>query len=118
MFLHVVFRQLDTNGEALDDKDDSREFESDLISVSPCSRVDQVCGMRAKDDSTDRGNCCFSYIQSFLDEGRTQHEKRGEATENDVDQMRSVDREVVPRHFAVEILVLAIISCMYVFDAQ
>ena len=74
--------------------------------------------MRAKDDSTDRGNCCFSYIQSFLDEGRTQHEKRGEATENDVDQMRSVDREVVPRHFAVEILVLAIISCMYVFDAQ
>lgn len=98
MLLHVVFRQFDPDGETLDDKDDSRELESDLIGVSPCSRVDQVGGVRAKDDSADGGDGCFTYVESFLDERRTQHEQRSEATEDNVDQMRSIDGEVVPRH--------------------
>ena len=109
MLLHVVFRQFDAYGETLDDEDNSREFEGDLIRVSPCSRVDQVRGMWTEDDAADGGNSCFSYVQSFLDEGRAQHEERGEATEDDVDQMRSIDREVIPRHCEVGIFVLATI---------
>ena len=91
MLLHVVFRQFDSDGETLDDEDDARELESDLISVAPCSRVDEVRGVRAKDDSTDSSDRCFSDVEALLDEGGTQHEQGGEAAEDDVDQMRSVD---------------------------
>lgn len=98
MLFHIVFGQFDADGETLDDEDDSRELEGDLIGVSPCSRVDQVGGMRAKDDSADGRDSCFTYVQSFLDERRTQHEQRCEAAEDDVDQMRSIDREMFPRH--------------------
>ena len=83
------------------DKDDAREFESDLIGISPCSRVDQVGGMRAKYDTADSCDGGFTYVESFLDERRTQHEERCEAAENDVDQVRSIDREMVPCHFDI-----------------
>lgn len=98
MLLHVVFRQFDADGETLYNEDDPREFESDLVGISPCPRVDQVRSMWAEDDSADGGDCRFTNVQSFLDEGRAQHEKGGEAAENDVDQVRAVDREVIPRH--------------------
>jgi len=54
----------------------------------------------AEDDSADGGDRRLTNVQSFLDEGRAQHEKGGEAAKNDVDQVRSIDREVIPRHRA------------------
>ena len=75
MLLHVVFRQLDSDGETLDDEYDAREFESNLIGVAPCSRVDQVRSVRAKDDTADCGDRCFSYVEALLDEGGTEHEE-------------------------------------------
>lgn len=43
----------------------------------------------------DRG---FTNVQAFLDDGGTQHKQAGEASENQVHQMRLGDGQVVPRH--------------------
>ncbi|RDL39474.1 uncharacterized protein BP5553_03814 [Venustampulla echinocandica] len=98
MLLHIIFGQFDPHGKALDDQDDARELERDLIGITPCSRVDQIGGVRAKDDATDGGDGGFTYVQPLLDERRAQHEKRREAAKDDVDQVRPIDRQVVPCH--------------------
>jgi len=98
MFLHVVLWQFDTDGETLHDEDDAGEFERDLIGVAPRSWVDQVRGMRPKDDPADGSHGCFADVEALLDERGAQHEQGGEAAEDDVDQVRPVDGEVVPRH--------------------
>ena len=71
MLLHVVFRQLDADGETLYDEDDSGELEGDLIGVSPRVRIDEVGGMRTKDDTAYRGDRCFTDVESLFDEGGT-----------------------------------------------
>ncbi len=98
MLFHIVFRQFDSNGETLDDENDSRELQGYLICISPCSRINQSYRVWSKDDSAECGDCCFANVESFLDEGRTQHEQRSEATEYYVDQMRPIDGEVIPCH--------------------
>lgn len=92
MLLHVVFRQFDTNGETLDDQNDAREFEGDLVGVAPGERVYEVRGMRTEDDAADGGHGGFANVQSLLDEGGAEHEKRREAAQDDVHQVRLVDR--------------------------
>lgn len=98
MLLHVVFGQLDADGEALDDEDDARELERDLVGIAPCAWIDEVRSVRAEDDADDGCDGSFADVETFFDEGRAQHEQRGEAAQDDVDQMRSIDREMVPRH--------------------
>ena len=98
MLLHVVFRQFDSYGETLDNKDDSREFEGDLIGIAPGRRVNEVCRDGAEDDTADGGYGRFTDIESFLNEGGTQHEQRREAAEDDVYQMRFIDGQVIPSH--------------------
>lgn len=62
MLLHVVFRQFDPYGKALHDKDDTGEFERDLIGIAPCSRVDQIGSVGTKDDAADRGHGGFANV--------------------------------------------------------
>ena len=62
MLLHVVLGKFDSDGETLDDEDDARELERDLIGISPCSRIDQIRSVGAEDDTADGGDGCFSYI--------------------------------------------------------
>ncbi|KFX86291.1 hypothetical protein O988_09669 [Pseudogymnoascus sp. VKM F-3808] len=71
MLLHIVFWQFDADGETLDHKDDSREFEGYLIDISPGAGVNEVGGMRAKDDAANGGDSRLADVQSFLDKGRT-----------------------------------------------
>ena len=67
MLLHVVLRQFDTDSKALHDKNNPSELQSDLIGVAPCQGIDEVGGMRTKDDADQRRNRGFSNVQSFFD---------------------------------------------------
>ena len=95
---HVEFGQFDADGEALDDEDDARELNGDDVDAAPGPGIDQVGGMRPEDDAADGGNGGLTNVHALLDDRRAQHEERGEAAEDDVDQVRLGDVEVVPRH--------------------
>lgn len=56
--------------------------------------------MRSKDDTADCCDCSFTNVEALFDHRRAQHEKRCETSKDDVDQMRFVNRQVFPRHFA------------------
>ena len=92
MLLHIVPWQLDTYGETLHDQDNAGELQCDLVGIAPGTRINEICGVRAEDDSTKGCYGRFSNVQAFLDDGRTQHEQGGKATEDDVHQMWLIDR--------------------------
>ena len=98
MSLHVRLGQFDTDGETLDDEDDARELERDQVGVAPRQRVDEIGGMRSKDDAADGCHRSFSDVQLFLDEEGHQHEDAGEASKDDVDQMGLGDGKMFPSH--------------------
>ena len=98
MLFHIVFGQFDADGETLDDEDDAREFEGDLIRIAPCVRVDQVGGMGTEDDAADGSDGGFADVETFFDKGGAEHEEGGEAAKDNVDQMRSIDCETIPCH--------------------
>lgn len=98
MLLHVVLGQLDPHGETLHDEDDPGELEGDLISVAPGEGIDEICGVRTEDDPTEGRDGGLADVHALFDEGGAEHEERGEAAEDDVDQMRPIDGEVVPGH--------------------
>ncbi|KAG7150159.1 hypothetical protein HYQ46_000915 [Verticillium longisporum] len=100
VFFHVKLGQLYADGETLDNEDDSGELEGDQVDIAPTLWIDQVCGMWSKDDATKRGNGGFSDVHALLDERGAEHEYRGEATKDNVYQVGTGDREVVPRHRA------------------
>lgn len=54
--------------------------------------------MRSEYDTANSCDCGLADIESFLDHRGAQHEKTGETSEDDVDQMRSIDAELIPRH--------------------
>ena len=54
--------------------------------------------MRSEDESANGSYSRLADVQSLLDEGRAEHEKRGEAAKDNVHQVRFVNRQVVPRH--------------------
>ena len=73
MLLHIVFWQFDSDGETLDDEDNTRELKCYLIGIAPCSRVDKVRSVWTEDDAADGGDGCFSYVEALLNKGGTQH---------------------------------------------
>lgn len=98
MLLHVVFGQFDAHRETLHHEDDPAELQGDLVRIAPCPRVDEVCRVGTENDAANGGHRGFTNVESLLDEGRAEHEKRGEATQDDVDQMWPVDCQVLPGH--------------------
>lgn len=54
--------------------------------------------MRAEDDAAQGGDGGFSNVQSFLDDGRAQHEQARESSQDDIHQVGLIDGQVVPRH--------------------
>lgn len=98
MPLHVGLRQFDTDGETLHDQDDPGALEGKLVDVPPRYRVEKVCGVRSENNTTQRGNGCFSNVELLLDKQGAQHEKACEPAKDHVCQMWLVEIEVVPRH--------------------
>ena len=98
MALHVEAGQFDTDSKALDDEDDAGELDGDNVGGAPAVGVDEVGGMGTEDDTAEGGNGGLANVHALLDEGGAQHEQRGKAAENDVDQMGVCDIEVRPRH--------------------
>ena len=47
--------------------------------------------MGAEDDTAQGCHSGLTNVQAFLDDGGAQHEQRGEAAEDDVDQVRLCD---------------------------
>jgi hypothetical protein len=54
--------------------------------------------MWSEDNAADGCNSGFPNIQLLFDEQRNQHEYTGEASEDKVNQMRLIDRQMFPRH--------------------
>lgn len=98
MPFHVVFGQFDSDGETLDDQNDSGKLEGYLVDVSPRSRVDKICGMGPEYDAAQCGNGRFTDIHALLDNRGTEHKKRGEAPQDDVHQVGLRNGKVIPRH--------------------
>lgn len=98
VLLHVKLGQFDADGKTLDDENDARELDGDDINAAPGPRVDEIGGMGSEDDAAEGGDGGLANVHALLDNGRAQHEERGEAAEDNVDQVRLGDVEVVPRH--------------------
>lgn len=81
-----------SHSETLHNQDYAGELQGYLICISPGIWVDEVRCMWAEYDAAQRGDRSFAYVELLLDDGRTQHEQRGEASQDDVHQMRSIDR--------------------------
>jgi len=96
--LHVRLGQFHPDGEALDDQDDARALESDLVDIAPGLRVEEVGGMGAEDDAAEGCDGGLTDVELLLDEQRAEHEQRGEATQDHVRHMGLIDIEVFPRH--------------------
>ena len=101
MPLHVRFWQFDADCKALDDKNDSGAFEGDLVCISPCQGIEEICRMWTKYDATYGSYSGFADVESFLHEEGYEHEQTGEASNDEVRPMRLVDRQLVPRHLSV-----------------
>ncbi len=98
MALHVGFGQFDANGETLHHQDDSGKFQSDEIGIAPFEGINQIRGVRAKDDATNGGYGSFANVEFFLDEEGYQHKNTGETAQNDVDQVRLGNGKMIPGH--------------------
>lgn len=66
--LHVGFGQLDADGEALNDQDDSGTLQRDFVNIPPAQGVEKVGRMRAEDDAAQGGNGGFTNVQLLLHE--------------------------------------------------
>ena len=99
MALHIEFGQFDTDGETLYNKNNSGELDGDNISRTPGVRVDEVGGMRTKDNSAKGSNSSFTNVHALLDKRRAKHEQGSETAKNDVHQVRLGNIKVVPSHF-------------------
>ena len=98
MPLHVRLGQFNTDGEALHHEHDPGTLERDLVRVAPGEGIEEVGGVRAEYDTTYRRHGRFSDVESFLDKKGDQHEKTGEASDNEVGPMWLVDTQLFPHH--------------------
>jgi|SRR5687767_3827896 hypothetical protein len=69
VFFHIVFGKFYTDGETLDDQDNSGEFDGDDVEGTPFLGVDEVGSMGTKDDTAESGHGSFTNVHALLDEG-------------------------------------------------
>ncbi|KAL2002967.1 hypothetical protein VTN02DRAFT_5440 [Thermoascus thermophilus] len=96
--LHVGLGQFDPDGETLDDEDDPRALQGDLVDVAPRVRDEEVGRMGTEDDAAQRRDGGLADVELLLHEQRAQHEQRREASQDHVRHMGLIDIEMVPGH--------------------
>ena len=91
MALHVCLGQFDTDGETLHDQNHSGTLKGDLIRIAPGDWVEDISGVRPKDDAAYGCDGGLTDVHLLLDEQGAQHKQASETSEDKVGQMWLVD---------------------------
>jgi len=109
VFLHVLFRQLDSDSEDADGENDARDFERDLVTdgiantavvprTPPGAGIEEPNSIGTYDDAKYGREGSFADVELLLDEQREHAKDNHEGPQHDVPQMDGIDLKRIKSH--------------------